>query len=43
MKLTLRFSNTALLAITILVLAVGTYTTANYLFPPADDTSNALT
>ena len=43
MKLTLRSSNTALLSITILVLAVGTYTTANYLFPPVDDTSNALT
>ena len=43
MKLALRPNNTALLAITILVLAVGTYTTANYLFPPVDDASNALT
>ena len=43
MKLIPRPNNITLLAITIIALAMGTYTTANYLFPPVDDASNALT
>lgn len=43
MKLIPRPNNITLLAITIIALAMGTYTTANYLFPPVDDASKALT